>query len=150
MKSILSKAILSAALCGLTASSAIAGDWEVWTEKRGSDQLTIVTSFGGNGLIEEAQIDLNMSGAFEVIDTQVLQKGSVCVASAEKNIIRSVPPSGAGTALKSKATDACMFTLRLTSVKAWEPTEVVSVGFKECASSVKGVVPCEASVKMVK
>jgi len=150
MNSFIVKSGLVAALIATSVAPAIAGDWEVWTEKQGSDKLTIVTSFAGNGSIEEAHIDLNIDGNFEVVDTQVLQKGSVCVASAEKNIIRSLPPSGAGSALKSKATDTCLFTIRMTSVKTWNPAEVVTVGFKECASSTKGSVPCDASIKMVK
>lgn len=150
MRNIIFKAATVAVLFGASATQVLANGWEVWTEKQGADRLTIVASFAGDGLVEEAQLDLNLKGSFEVLDTQVLQKGSVCFAHPESNTIRAVPPSGAGKALKSASTDTCMFTVRITSLKGWSPTEVVGVSLNECASSVKGLVPCEASIRMVK
>jgi len=149
MRNILRNTVSGALLFVGSVSLANASGWEIWTQKQGSDKLTIVASFGGDGSVEEAHLDMNLNSAFEVIETQTLRKGSICFANAEKNVIRAIPPSGAGTALKSAQTDTCMFTVRITSSKTWNPAEVVGVTLKECASSVKGIVPCEATVKLV-
>lgn len=150
MRTILNKTVFAVALFGASMSQALANGWEVWAEKQGGDRLTIVASFGGDGQIEEAHLDLNLKGSFEVIDTQTLWKGSVCVASAEKNILRAVPPSGAGKALKASMAEACMFTVRITSKKGWAAEDMIGVSLHECASSVKGIVPCEAAVRVIK
>ena len=149
MRNVLIKSAAAAVLLVGAVSQSSANGWEVWSEKQGADRLTIVASFGGDGLIEEAQLDMKLGAQFEVIDTQVLRKGSVCFANSEKNILRAVPPSGAGTALKSKVTDTCMYTLRVSS-KSWSPENIVGTSLVECASSVKGIVPCEAAFKVVK
>jgi len=51
-----SNAIAAVLLLGV-AGSASASGWEVWAEKQGSDRLTVVTSFSGDGELDEAQID---------------------------------------------------------------------------------------------
>jgi len=136
-------------LGALSVSPASANGWEVWTEKQSADKVTVVASFGGDGSIEEAQLDLKVSGPFEVLEVSTLRKGSICFGNAEKNVLRAVPPSGAGSALKAAMTDTCMFTLRVLSPKGWSAEGIVDVGFKECASSVKGVVGCEAKFQVV-
>ncbi|MGQ0800466.1 MAG: hypothetical protein ACT4NL_10185 [Pseudomarimonas sp.] len=144
-----SNAITALLLLGV-AGSASASGWEVWAEKQGSDRLTVVTSFSGDGELDEAQVDVTLKASFEIIDAQPLMEGAVCVGSSEKGVLRSVPPSGAGTALKSKTTDACMFTVRVTGAKGWSALEMLDKTRPICASSTKGMVDCAASVKLVK
>jgi len=149
MSNLIVNAMLGAALV-LSASHASAGGWEVWTEKSSADRLVVVASFTGEGSIDEAQLDLEVNSGFEVIEARALGKGTICFGNPEVNILRSVPPSGAGKALKSSAVDACMFTLRVSAPKGWAPAEMVSTKFVECASSSEGgVVPCQAKFSVV-
>jgi len=149
MKIFVSQKYLAGLALALVATSASAGGWEVWTEKKGADRLTVVASFNGDGRIEDAQVDLSLAGSFEVLDVQTLKKGAVCVASAEASMLRALPPSGAGKALSKSASDTCMFTVRMVT-KGWVASEVVSVKKTECASSYDGLIDCAAAVSELK
>ncbi len=149
MRNIFVKAAISAVLFGAFAGQASAAGWEIWTEKQGSDQLVIVTSFSGDGELDEAQVDLSVMGGFEILEAKSLMKGAICAGFKDQSMLRSVPPSGAGSALKSQSTDACMFTIRVTGAKVWTPSEVLKAN-PICASSTKGMVSCDASMRSVK
>lgn len=146
---VMSRILAGVCLVGAT-SLATAGDWEVWTEKRNGDRLVVATSFAGDAKIEDAQIDLKVEGSFEVISVETLHKDAVCVASAARGLLRSLPPSGAGTPLAKAAADTCVFTLRVLGAKTWEPEQLVKVEKTECASSYTGLVPCEGSIRRLK
>ena len=61
MRNLICKAAAACALFGVSAGAALAGDWEVWTQKQGGDRLTIVASFAGDGVTEEAHLDLKVA-----------------------------------------------------------------------------------------
>jgi hypothetical protein len=147
MNKLFAKIVLGSTALGL-AGGVAAGDWEVWTQNRAGPNMVIMTSFAGDGSTEEAHLDLEMAVPFEVVHVDTLQKGAVCVASKERNVLRAVPPSGAGQPLAKNATEACMFTIRVKG----NPTlaEIVKVSFAECTSSVTGDVPCAAKVQALK
>ncbi len=130
--------------------SAQAGGWEVWTEKKGADQLTVVASFAGDSKIEDAHLDLAIGSGFEVVDIQTVQKGAVCAASTEKGLLRALPPSGAGAPLAKTLSDTCVFTVRITASKGWAPESLVEVEKNLCSSSFTGLLDCEVSIRALK
>jgi hypothetical protein len=143
-------ALASAAL--VIGGAATAGDWEVWTEKRSETEMVLMTSFAGDGQTEEAHLDLSLAGPFEIVKIDTLQKGAICVGSSERNMLRAVPPSGAGTPLSQEATDACMFTLRVKSQGKGRANAagLVKISRSECSSSYAGDVPCAAKIQSLK
>lgn len=112
--------------------SVSAADFQVWTQadKSGRNVLLSV-SFIGDGVTQDAQIDLRIPAGFNVSESSVKMAGSVCAAFGDKGMIRAVPPSGAGKPLPSGLSDVCTFKLTSTGQK---PAGVpqIEVAFKEC------------------
>ncbi|MBD8527330.1 hypothetical protein [Pseudomarimonas arenosa] len=135
----------------LLAGSASAGEWVLSVDPQGGNRVEVFATFHGDGATEEAQLDVKLNGAFAVESVEKLIPGSVCVASVEKNILRAVPPSGAGVGLPKGAHDTCVFTLRfLQKSMVADFSSQFDVSFTECASS-KGIdVSCTSAVKQLK
>lgn len=149
LKSLMTTSILASSLSLGVATSAIAGEWDVWIDKSQGSEVTIATSFSGDALTEDTQLDLKVASAFKVVDIQTLVKGSVCGAFPEKGFIRAVPPSGAGRSLAKSASDTCIFTLKLTDKSALsrQAKNVVDVMFIECVSSTDGPQSCSPNIR---
>jgi hypothetical protein len=116
------------------AGAATAADFQVWTyADKGGRGAVLAVSFIGDGATQEAQIDLKIPAGFRITESVVKTAGSVCAASAEKGLIRAVPPSGEGKPLPSGMMDVCTFKLASTGEKVGAPK--VEVAFKECADA---------------
>lgn len=145
--------ILTGLLVMAFAAPALAGEWSAWTEVRKNGEVVVMTSFAGDGATEDAQLDLTVLKAFTVVGVDTIQKDSVCEAFVERNMLRSVPPSGAGTPLSSAQTETCMFVLRplAKDLGADAVKSLLQVKFAECASSYEDKKPsCVANVKAVR
>jgi hypothetical protein len=117
------------------AGAATAADFQVWTyADKGGRGAVLAVSFIGDGATQEAQIDLRIPEGFRVDGSAVKTAGSVCAASAEKGLIRAVPPSGEGKPLPSGMMEVCTFKLVSTGEKAVGKPKI-EVAFKECADS---------------
>lgn len=114
------------------AGAASAADFQVWTyADKGGRDVVVAVSFIGDGVTQDAQIDLRIPAGFRVSDSAVKTAGSVCAASGEKGLIRAVPPSGEGKPLSSGMMEVCTFKLSSTGEKA-AGVPKVEVAFKEC------------------
>ncbi len=137
MKSIILKSVL---LIGLTSGTAVAGNFEIWHDASAkSSSVTAVVSFAGDGNTQDAQADIAYPMNWKLEKATAKVAGSVCVGHANANKIRVVPPSGAGSALSSKATDYCAFSF--TKLKGAESKgEKMTIEFTECQgiSSAQG------------
>ncbi len=133
MKINLSKVVVTAALATFGIGSATAGSFETYSLADGkSKRVTVVVSFTGDGVTEDSQVDLDIPKGLVLVNASAKVAGSVCVGIAD-NKIRVVPPSGAGKALPSVATDYCSFSFR-----AEKSAQIGQVAFKpsftECAA----------------
>lgn len=130
------KRVLMLAVASILATgTAFAGDFQVWTyaDKNGRDAVVSV-SFVGDGQTQDAQIDLKIPEGYRVVGSSTKVAGSVCAASAEKGLLRAVPPSGEGKALPSSMMDVCSFKLSATGEKASGKPKI-EVAFKECVGA---------------
>jgi hypothetical protein len=130
--------VATAVALAVASFSAQAGQFHVWSYDTGKGQTHVEVSFAGDGVTQDAQIDLAMPAGYKLVSAKNLVEGSVCVASEEAKLIRAVPPSGAGKALASNDTNYCRFVFaRGPSVKGkltFEPklTECAGSGAAEC------------------
>jgi len=125
--------IAAAALVIFGAGSAVAGSFETYSlGDAKSKRVTVVVSFAGDGVTQDSQVDLDVPQGLVLMNAQAKVAGSVCVG-IPGNKVRVVPPSGAGKALPSAATDYCSFSFR-----AEKSAQVGKVSFKpsftECAA----------------
>lgn len=149
MKNLFNSLAAGAVLLG-SCAVAQAGDWSVNLDPKGGNRVDVILSFSGDGATEDTQIDVKVKSPFRVLSTDTLMKGSVCVASVEKAILRAVPPSGAGSALAKSINDTCVFSLMFDQKSAMDDfASEFEVGFVECASSVSGAVKCGDSVSQM-
>jgi len=127
----------------LAAAPAFAGNFEIWTDSSAKGGVTMIVSFAGDGLTEDAQVDFDTPKNLKFVRADVKVPGSVCVAFPKENKVRVVPPSGAGTALPTAATDYCSFSF------AGKATgEKFKPSFVECAAPT-GSSKCNADVNEV-
>lgn len=133
--------LLIAVASMLVAGSVSAADFQVWTyaDKGGRDAVVSV-SFIGDGQTQDAQIDLKIPDGYRVSGSSTKTAGSVCAASAEKALLRAVPPSGDGKPLASAMMDVCTFKLTATGEKAVGKPQI-EVAFKECGGAA-GATAC--------
>lgn len=143
--------LVGLAVAGIACSSmAVAGEWSVSLDSKGGNRVEVIATFNGDAITEEAQIDLKPKGAFVVEKVESLISGSVCVGSAEKGILRAVPPSGAGTGLAKSAHDTCVFTIRFLQKELLADFAAqFDVSFAECASSKVAGVACTHSIRQL-
>lgn len=148
MKSV--KAVSAAALLlvAAAASGASSGEFStfVYETKRGTTD--VVVAFSGDGVTQEAQLDLLFDAGLTVSKAEVLVPGSVCVANPDAHGLRAVPPSGAGKALSSKMMDVCKFSLeRAPSLaKSFRTSSSISVRLSECSAPGQEVGSCVSNV----
>lgn len=143
--------IIASAIAGLLASaSSFAGQFEIWSDGAKGPQQTVIVSFAGDGQTQDAQADITFEPGLEFVAATAKVAGSVCVELKGRNMVRVVPPSGAGVALSSKPTDVCSFSFRSKRGKSVSGTGL-SVAFTECAgaggSSECGVSSVDVSEK---
>lgn len=140
MKITFAKSAFAAALSLFAVSSAFAGSFETYSlSDTKSKRVTVVVSFAGDGVTQDSQVDLDYPAGLTLVKATAKVAGSVCVGIAG-NKIRVVPPSGAGKALPSAATDYCSFSFAAqkglqTSNFSFKPS------FTECAAP-GGVQSC--------
>ena len=153
MKSTLKlKVVLGFVVAGaLISSSALAGEFNVWTYSKNNVQHDVVVSFSGDGVDQEAMVDLLVPKNVTLVKAETLVPGSVCVGLDNNSYIRAVPPSGAGSALPSNETDYCRFTFQANkadrSVRAERATKLVlKQKFIECSSPGSEIVACGLGV----
>ena len=115
----------------LLSGTASAADFQVWTYAAKGSDLIVSVSFMGDGKTQEAMIDLAIPAGYRIVDSAVKMSGSVCAASAEKGLMRVVPPSGEDKALGKSMTDVCSFRLASTGEKIGG-TPNIDVAFSEC------------------
>ena len=105
------KFLLATAVASIFAcSAASAGQFNVWTYESGK-RNNVTVSFAGDGVAQDAQLDLAIPAGYEFVEAKALVAGSVCAGSNEAGMLRAVPPSGAGQALPSAETDYCSFVI---------------------------------------
>jgi hypothetical protein len=114
--------------------SANAGQFELWSDVNAkSGQVTMIASFAGDGMTQDAQADIDFDPEFTLVGASAKVAGSVCVGLPGQSKVRVVPPSGAGTALTSKAVDYCSFTFK-NKGGSLAKAPSFKLGFVECAS----------------
>ncbi len=136
-----SKAVLAIATLGLLSTQVTAGEFKAWSYSKKAGTQDVVVSFAGNGIDQEAMVDFHLPKGVTVAKAEVLVAGSVCVAFPELDILRAVPPSGAGKALPTKETDYCRFTLVQSGKGARAAGVELKAKFTECSapgSEIKG------------
>ncbi len=151
----MSKTVLKLAAAAFVASfsmSAVAGGFNVWTYSDDKAGSQVVVSFSGDGVTQDAQLDMSVAKGVVAASSKVLVPGSVCAISPAGDKIRAVPPSGAGSPLTSKETDYCSFVLKPAKGFArmgGAGAELLKVELNECAgagaSSCGGVEVMELS-----
>ena len=94
--------VLVSLILGCASVAASAGQFEVWHEVGAKGVVPAIVSFAGDGSTQDAQLDVEYDSSLTLSKAVAKVPGSVCVGLAG-NKIRGVPPSGAGTALGSKA-----------------------------------------------
>jgi hypothetical protein len=144
------KLALSSALivvAGL-ASAGPSGEFSTYVYETKSGMTNVVVAFSGDGVTQEAQLDLTFDQGLSVVKAEPLVGGAVCVANPDVHGLRAVPPSGAGKALSTKGTDVCKFSLaRAPSLaKSFKASSSISVRLSECASANGDVGACQSSV----
>jgi hypothetical protein len=132
----LSKAAsFSAALLLAASFGANAGSFEIWSDvDKASGQTIAVVSFSGDGVTQDAQADFTYGDGLEFVAANTKVAGSICVGFAKDRSIRIVPPSGAGQALPSKATDYCSFSFKSKRGGVIAKGAKFSTKFQECAA----------------
>jgi hypothetical protein len=131
MRNVIATAAGSALL--LAATSATAGQFEIWTDPAAKgNRIVLMVSFAGDGMTEDAQADISYDPALKLVSAQTKVAGSVCVGLPGRNIIRVVPPTGAGTALTSAAVDYCSFVFERPAIA--KSVAEFKVEFVECGS----------------
>lgn len=127
-------------------SPVMAGGFNVWTYEASKAETQLVVSFAGDGVTQDAQLDLGVAKGFAAAAAKVLVPGSVCAISPAGDKIRAVPPSGAGKALSSSDVDYCSFSVK--PVGGMRPMlksgELLSVEFNECAGA--GKASCSSDI----
>lgn len=129
---------LAAAL--LISSTASAGSFESWTmadKKAGA--VTVVVSFQGDGVTQDAGVDLGIPEGYIVTKSVIKVAGSVCMSTDK--FMRVVPPSGAGEALPKAAVDYCSFALRAKKGAVVSQSINLVPVFTECAAPT-GIQSC--------
>lgn len=120
----------------LAASSSIvsAGQFDIWVDPASKGNgVFVVVSFAGDGMTQDAQADISFGESLSLVSAQSKVEGSVCVGLPGKNVIRVVPPSGAGKALTNDSVDYCSFYFSQKGMsKAAGPS--FKIDFVECAS----------------
>ncbi len=129
------KKLIAAGVALVLSAGVCAGKFEVWTQQAGKGTVALV-SYQGEGTSQEAQLDLTYPTGFHVTASTKVA-GSVCAVFAEKSMIRIVPPSGAGTALTSNATDYCSFAFVGKGVPTLKKAYSECVPSSECAVAVR-------------
>jgi len=132
-----------AAILAAFSVSASAGQFEVWSDGAKGANRTVIVSFAGDGHTQDAQADIAFDPGLEFVTANAKVAGSVCAELKGKNMVRVVPPSGAGSALSSKQIDYCAFSFRSRGGKAVAGTGL-TVSFTECAG-VSGSSNCESN-----
>ena len=123
-------------------SLAVAGEFNTWTYNKGkSTQHNVVVSFSGDGIEQEAMVDLHVPKGALLVKAEVLVAGSVCVGLDNNSYVRAVPPSGAGTALPTKETDYCRFTFDLSKSSVRGGLKLTEK-FTECSSPGSEIKSC--------
>lgn len=136
---------LSVAILGLGAfQAASAGQFEVWTGHDKGRTVTVLVTFQGDGITEDAQLDLGFDESVEFVSAKTIVDGSVCVLMKNKRAVRIVPPTGGGTPLTSKPVEYCSFLFRANNSKA-NAAAAFRSEFIECASPT-GMHGCEYRV----
>ena len=129
----LCRTLLAAGVALTMAGVANAGSFEIASDTGAkANQFVALVSFAGDGVTQDAQLDLTYSSDLEFVQARALVAGSVCVGFAKTNTVRAVPPSGAGTALTSTSTGYCSFSFR--SKAGAVKGDKLTVAFQECAS----------------
>ena len=114
-------------------SVAQAGKFEVWSDESGKAGQTIaVVSFAGDGVTQDAQLDMTYAENLQFVSASVKVPGSVCVVFQDQRLMRVVPPSGAGQALSAKSVDYCSFSFKSTGAPS--KGAKFSTKFQECAA----------------
>ena len=146
------KVVLGLVVAGaLVSSSAMAGEFNVWTYSKNNVQHSVVVSFSGNGVDQEAMVDLVVPKNVTLVKAETLVPGSVCVGLDNNSYIRAVPPSGAGSPLPSSDTDYCRFTFQANKSARADRTArtsklVLKQKFIECSSPGSEIVGCGLGV----
>ena len=83
------------------AGAASAGDFQTWTLAGKGGEVVLAVSFIGDGVTQDAQLDLAVPAGYRVVSNTTKAAGSVCASFASESKIRVVPPSGAGHDLLS-------------------------------------------------
>lgn len=145
MKNIIVKTLATVSTL-IAASSAFAGSFDAYSmSDQKSGRLVLVVSFAGDGVVEEAQLDLDVPSGYGLVSSVAKVAGSVCVG-IPGNKVRIVPPSGAGKPLTQGATDYCSFSFKPDKkLSAAISAANFKQSFIECAS-VSGVKPCDAKI----
>lgn len=143
--------VIAAATLMLGASVALAGssgEFSTFVYETKSGTTDVVVAFSGDGVTQEAQLDLLFDAGLTVSSAEVLLPGSVCVANPDAHGLRAVPPSGAGKALATKTTDVCKFSLvRAPSLaKSFRASSSISVRLSECSAPGQDVGSCVSNV----
>lgn len=126
------RAMVFAALM-IAAGVSNAGDFQTWTYAGKGGNVVLAVSFIGDGVTQDAQLDLRIPEGYRVTGSATKAAGSVCASFADKGIIRAVPPSGAGKPLESTMMDVCTFNL-VAAKGAVASAPTFEVAFKECAA----------------
>jgi hypothetical protein len=113
-----------------------------------SGMTEVVVTFSGDGVTQEAQLDLLFAEGLSVAKAEALQAGSVCVANPDAHGLRAVPPSGAGKALSTGTVDVCKFSLtRAPSLaKSFKASSSFSVRLSECSAPGQDVGSCASNI----
>ncbi|GIX34164.1 MAG: hypothetical protein KatS3mg125_2120 [Lysobacterales bacterium] len=136
---------LITALIGVaSAQGASAGQFEVWAGHEKGRSVTVLVTFQGDGVTEDAQLDLGFDESLEFVSAKTIVDGSVCVLMKNKRAIRIVPPTGGGTPLPVKPVEYCSFLFRANLSKG-DASAAFRHEFIECASPT-GMHACEYRV----
>jgi hypothetical protein len=113
-----------------------------------SGTTEVVITFTGDGVTQDAQLDLLYDAGLTVAKAEALQPGAVCVANPDAHGLRAVPPSGAGKALSTETVDVCKFSLsRAPSLaKSFKASSSISVSLAECSAPGKDVGSCASNI----
>lgn len=120
----------------MTVGFAQAGNFEVWHDSNAkSNVVTAVVSFSGDGSTQDAQADIAYPADWKLLKASAKVAGTICVGHANAKMIRVVPPSGAGTALSSKATDYCSFSFSKGKAASNVGSSEFKISFVECQAA---------------
>jgi hypothetical protein len=128
----MNRAILFASLLCAT-GAASAGDFQLWTLAGKGGEVVLAVSFIGDGVTQDAQLDLAVPAGYRVVSHATKAAGSVCASFPSDSKIRIVPPSGEGQPLPSTLMEVCTFKL-VAEKGAMAGAPAFEVVFKECAA----------------